>query len=219
MQLQAAVAISAPFDLARASRYIGRGFGKVYENAFLRSLKPKAVKKIGRHPELSSLKPIHNARTIWEFDDEFTSPVHGFANAADYYAQSSSLQFLPGIRRPTLLLSAVDDPFLPPEVLDEVRAATASNRNITIDFPAHGGHVGFTGGHSPWRPIYYAEQRAAEFIAQQLRALHVPTTSTHSSAPAIGSNGSAIHTHAETQSHTHPHTQSAGQSHPQHEAR
>jgi len=180
VQLQAAAAISAPFDLARASRYIGRGFGRVYENAFLRSLVPKAVQKIGRHPELSSLKPIHNARTIWEFDDEFTSPVHGFANAADYYAQSSSLQFLSGIRRPTLLLSAADDPFLPREVLDEVRAATTGNAVITIDFPAHGGHVGFVGGSAPWRPSYYAEPRAVEFIAQHLRELNfnsIPTSS------------------------------------------
>lgn len=173
-QLRAAVAVSAPFDLARASRYIGRGFGKVYEQAFLRSLVPKAVQKIARHPELASLKPIHHARTIWEFDDEFTSPVHGFKNAADYYAQSSSLQFLSGIRRPTLLLSAVDDPFLPPAVLDEVRVATASNSAITIDFPARGGHVGFVGGRSPWRPFYYGEWRAAEFIAKYLRA--APTT-------------------------------------------
>ena len=172
VQLQAAAAISAPFDLARASRYIGRGFGRVYENAFLRSLVPKAVQKIGRHPELSSLKPIHGARTIWEFDDEFTSPVHGFANAADYYAQSSSLQFLSGIRRPTLLLSAVDDPFLPPAVLEDVRAATAGNSAVTIDFPANGGHVGFVGGSAPWRPSYYAEPRAVEFIAQHLFHVH-----------------------------------------------
>ena len=213
VQFQAAAAISAPFDLARASRYIGRGFGKVYENAFLRSLVPKAVKKIGRHPELSSLKPIHNARTIWEFDDEFTSPVHGFRNAADYYAQSSSLQFLSGITRPTLLLSAVNDPFLPPEVLDEVRAATAANSAITIDFPANGGHVGFVGGSAPWRPSYYAEPRAVAFIAQHLRAMNV-----NSASPDMNINGSQIQAHANTPSRSHT-SSTETQSHAHREAR
>lgn len=167
-QIKAGVAVSAPFDLARASRYIGQGFGKVYENAFLRSLVPKANAKMQRHPELATLKPLHKVRTIWDFDDQFTSPVHGFANAADYYAKSSSLQFLKDIRRPTLLLNAVDDPFLPPAVLGDVRAATASNPAITLEFPAHGGHVGFVGGPSPKRAFYYAEWRAAEFICAHI---------------------------------------------------
>ncbi|MEP6833709.1 MAG: alpha/beta fold hydrolase [Gemmatimonas sp.] len=170
-QWQAAVSISAPYDLARASRYIGRGFGKVYENAFLRSLKPKAMKKVARHTELSSLMPIGRVRTIWDFDDVFTAPVHGFTNAADYYTKSSSLQFLSGIRCPTLLLSAVDDPFLPPEVLDDVRVAAANNADISIEFPANGGHVGFVGGPWPWRPFYYAEWRASEFLASHFHAL------------------------------------------------
>ncbi|MEO7998523.1 MAG: alpha/beta fold hydrolase [Gemmatimonadaceae bacterium] len=166
-QLKAAVAVSAPFDLARASRYIGQGFGKVYENAFLRSLVPKARAKMQRHPELANLKPLNDVRTIWDFDDQFTSPVHGFVDAADYYAKSSSLQFLKGIRRPTLLLNAVDDPFLPPAVLDDVRAVTSSNSAITLEFPAHGGHVAFASGPTPARPFYYAEWRAAEFLRAQ----------------------------------------------------
>lgn len=164
-QLKAAVAVSAPFDLARASRYIGQGFGKVYENAFLRSLVPKANAKMQRHPELATLKPLNNVRTIWDFDDQFTSPVHGFANAADYYAKSSSLQYLKDIRRPTLLLNAVDDPFLPPSVLDDVKKIVATNPAIATEFPAHGGHVAFVAGPSPKRAFYYADWRAAEFLA------------------------------------------------------
>lgn len=175
-QFKAAVAVSAPFDLARASRYIGQGFGKVYENAFLRSLVPKARAKMQRHPELAGLTPLTNVRTIWDFDDQFTSPVHGFANAADYYAKSSSLQFLKSIRRPTLLLNAVDDPFLPPAVLDDVRRETKSNPLITTEFPAHGGHVAFVAGSSPRKPFYYAEWRAAEFLHEHfLKAGDVAT--------------------------------------------
>jgi predicted alpha/beta-fold hydrolase len=166
--VKAAVAMSTPFDLARASRHIGRGFGAVYERFFLRSLIPKALSKVSRHRELSELTSVRRARTLWEFDDHFTAPLHGFADAADYYARASSLPYLTDIRRPTLLLSAVDDPFLPADVLDRVRTVTRSNASITIEFPARGGHVGFTTGLFPWRPRYYGEWRAAEFLAAQM---------------------------------------------------
>ena len=171
-QLRGAAAISAPFELARASRYIGRGFGAVYEKAFLKSLIPKALVKMARHgktagqlfPQISRVK---NARTLWEFDDVFTAPLHGFKDASDYYTRSSSLQYLSRIRRPTLLLSAVDDPFLPSSVLNEVRAIASHNPALETEFPPHGGHVGFTGGLLPWKPFYYGEWRAAQFLADR----------------------------------------------------
>jgi predicted alpha/beta-fold hydrolase len=163
--VKGAVAMSTPFDLARASRHIGRGFGAVYERAFLRSLVPKAMRKIARHDELAGLSTVRDSRTLWEFDDRFTAPLHGFRDAADYYARASSLGFLQAIRVPTLLLSAVDDPFLPPAVLDEVRTIAARNESLVVEFPARGGHVGFTAGRWPWKPWYYGEWRAAEFLA------------------------------------------------------
>ena len=164
-QVKGAVAMSTPFDLARASRHIGRGFGAVYERAFLRSLVPKALSKIARHEELAALGRVRDARTLWEFDDRFTAPLHGFRDAADYYARASSLGFLHAISVPTLLLSAVDDPFLPPAVLDDVRAVAARNPSLVVEFPERGGHVGFTAGLWPWKPWYYGEWRAAEFLA------------------------------------------------------
>lgn len=164
--VSAAVAVSVPFDLARASRRIGQGFGTVYERRFLRSLIPKAMAKISRHPELGRFSSVATSRTLWEFDDRFTAPVHGFVDAADYYARASSLPVLSGIGRPTLLLSAVDDPFLPSAVLDDVREAVAGNAMVEVEFPARGGHVGFTSGAWPWRPHYYAEWRAADFLAR-----------------------------------------------------
>ncbi len=169
-QVAGAVAMSVPFDLARASRKIGQGFGAIYEWSFLRSLIPKALSKIDRHPELAPLRAVSNARTLWEFDDQFTAPLHGFADAADYYARASALSFLHGIRLPTLLLSAVDDPFLPPAVLDDVRHIAADNPALTLEFPDRGGHVGFTAGRWPWNPWYYGEWRAAEFLAQHFAA-------------------------------------------------
>lgn len=166
-QVRGAVAMSVPFDLAAASRHIGRGFGAVYEKFFLKSLIPKALSKIDRHPELAPLRTVASARTLWEFDDAFTAPLHGFHDAADYYTRASSLPFLSGIRCRTLLLSAVDDPFLPPAVLDRVRAAVAAVPAVELEFPARGGHVGFTSYTRPWRPWYYGEWRAAEFLAAQ----------------------------------------------------
>jgi predicted alpha/beta-fold hydrolase len=166
-QVTGAVAMSVPFDLAQASRHIGRGFGAVYEKAFLRSLIPKALGKIDRHPELDPLRTVARARTLWAFDDAFTAPLHGFRDAADYYARASSLPVLSRIRHPTLLLSAVDDPFLPPAVLDEVRRQVAGTPAVEVEFPQRGGHVGFTAGEWPWRPWYYGEWRAAEFLGRR----------------------------------------------------
>lgn len=162
------VAVSVPYDLARASRHIGRGFGAVYERAFLKSLVPKALAKVARHPELLPMTRVRYARTLWEFDDLFTAPVHGFRDAADYYAKASSLPRLRGVRRPLLLLNAVDDPFIPAVVLDEVRQSVSGNGAVEVEFPERGGHVGFTSGRWPWRAFYYAEWRAVEFLAGRL---------------------------------------------------
>jgi hypothetical protein len=163
--LKGAAAISVPFDLARASRWIGRGFGKVYERAFMASLIAKAEAKLAQFPGLVPLEPLRAAQTLWDFDDRFTAPVHGFADAADYYAQSSSIHFLPRITTPTLLVSAVDDPFLPADVLDDVRRAAHGVPSITVDFVPNGGHVGFTTGTLPWRAHAWAEQRAVHWLA------------------------------------------------------
>ncbi len=167
-QVVGAVAMSVPFDLARASRHLGRGFGAIYEKFFLKSLIPKALSKIDRHPELAPLRHVAAARTLWAFDDAFTAPLHGYRDAADYYARASALPFLANIRLPTLLLNAEDDPFLPVDVLTEVREAVRHNEHVEIEFPARGGHVGFTAGRRPWNPWYYGEWRAAEFLAAHM---------------------------------------------------
>jgi predicted alpha/beta-fold hydrolase len=160
-----AAAISVPFDLERGCRYISRGFSKVYDRHFLRTLRAKALAKLERYPGLFDRADLERARSIYDFDDAVTAPVHGFADAHDYYSRSSSLHFLGAIRVPTLLLSAIDDPFLPADVLDEVRAVAERNPHLTTEFPPHGGHVGFVAGRWPWRPFYYAEWRACEFLA------------------------------------------------------
>ena len=125
---------------------------------------------------------VQAARTLFEFDDVVTAPVHGFADANDYYARSSSMRFLSLIRVPTLLLSAVDDPFLPSDVLAQVRDVAESNHHITVEFPKAGGHVGFVSGPNPFRPFYYAEWRVAEFLEHAVAAYR-------RSVGALGSDG------------------------------
>lgn len=167
-QLLGAAAVSVPYDLERSARHIGRGFARLYEHVFLRTLRRKASEKLVRFPDLVPGGRFGAARSLWEFDDTVTAPVHGFGGATDYYTRSSSIGFLPGIRLPTLLLSAVDDPFLPSDVLERVREIASGNPALHIEFVNRGGHVGFISGSVPWRPFYYAEWRVAEFLSGQL---------------------------------------------------
>ncbi len=166
-QVRGAAAVSVPFDLARGARHIGKGFARVYESSFLRSLKRKTLAKLEQYPDLTDPDRLARSRSIYDFDDAVTAPVHGFRNADDYYARSSSLGYLASVRVPTLLLSAIDDPFLPPEVLGEVQAVAARAPALMLEFVPRGGHVGFVMG-PPWRPFYYAEWRVAEFLANVL---------------------------------------------------
>jgi predicted alpha/beta-fold hydrolase len=167
-QLRAAAAISVPFDLERGARFISKGFSRVYDQHFLRTLRRKAFTKLEQYPQLFDRGRLARATCIYDFDDAVTAPVHGFVDAHDYYSRSSSLRWIDRIQLPTLLLSAIDDPFLPSEVLDEVREAAARTPALTIEFTERGGHVGFISGRLPWRPFYYAEWRACEFLASIL---------------------------------------------------
>ena len=167
-EVRAAAAVSVPFDLERGSRFIERGFSRVYGKHFLRTLRAKARTKLQRDPGLYDVRALERARTLFDFDDAVTAPVHGFANAADYYRRSSSLGFLSSIRRPTLLLSAYDDPFLPPEVLDEAATVARANRFLCVEFHQRGGHVGFISGRAPWAARYYAEERIMAYFEAQL---------------------------------------------------
>ena len=168
-EVRAAATVSVPFDLERGSRFIERGFARVYTRHFLRTLRAKARLKLERDPGLFDGAALEQARTLFEFDDVVTAPVHGFEGATDYYRRSSSLGFLTSIRRPTLLLSAYDDPFLPPDVLREVERIARGNSFLTAEFHQRGGHVGFISGRAPWAPHYYAEERVLGFLEHVLR--------------------------------------------------
>ncbi|HET7459109.1 MAG TPA: alpha/beta fold hydrolase [Gemmatimonadaceae bacterium] len=192
-RVAAAAAVSVPFDLERGSRHISRGFARVYERHFLRTLRRKAVAKMERFPDLADRARLAAARTLYDFDDVVTAPVHGFADAADYYTRSSSLRWLDRVALPTLLLSAEDDPFLPRDVLDQVRDVARHNPRLVTEFVPRGGHVGFVAGTVPWRPFYYAEWRVLDFFASHLRRGAAPspvnTTAHHSPLPAVVTAG------------------------------
>jgi predicted alpha/beta-fold hydrolase len=169
-RIRAAAAVSVPFDLEAGARFISRGFARVYDRSFLRSLRRKALAKLLRYPDLFDREKLERARNVYDFDDTVTGPVHGFASAHDYYERSSSMKFLANIRVRTLLLSSMDDPFLPPNILARAASVAATNPALTIEFQKSGGHVGFVGGSRPWKPFYFAEWRCFRFFEEAMEA-------------------------------------------------
>jgi hypothetical protein len=162
--VHAAAALSTPFDLELCARTIdGPGpFQRLYCNVFLRNLKRKARAKLRRFPHAFDREALERASTLRAFDDAVTAPLHGFRDAAHYYAESSSGPRLHAIRRPTLLLSAVDDPMIPPEALPR---DTASNPHLHLVLTDKGGHVGFVGGQLH-RPDFWGEDQALAFLSK-----------------------------------------------------
>lgn len=158
-----AASVSTPFDLAAGSRNLEGFLGQQYVNHFMVSLKAKTLSKRSTYPDLCDWTKLELAKTFWEFDDWVTGPVHGFADALDYYTKSSSISYLRMVRCPTLLLNAEDDPFLPVEVLMNVRKLIKDNEFLYTEFTKRGGHVGWTEG-SPWAPRYYMEERVIKWL-------------------------------------------------------
>jgi len=167
-QLRAAVAISVPFDLSVSVKRMESGTGRFYMQGLLDSLKRKTLAKLKRYPDLVDAAALRATRTISEFDHLVTGPIHGFADGDAYWRASSSLSFLPRIRRPTLLINAKDDPFYPEGALP--RQAVADNPALTARFVAHGGHLGFISGWWSGRPVFWAEQCAMAFLSERLTA-------------------------------------------------
>lgn len=143
----AVASVCSPLDLAAGAVAIGSGFNRlVYTNMFLRSMKPKAMEKLRRHPGLFDGPKLMAATNLHTFDDLFTAPLHGFKDADDYYARASARPHLHRIRIPALALNALNDPFVPAASVpraDEVGAC------VTLWQPRAGGHVGFPDGHMP----------------------------------------------------------------------
>lgn len=152
--VQAVASVSAPIDLAAGGAAISRGFNRaVYTRMFLRTLKPKALAMVRRHPGLADVHAIVAARDLYAFDNAFTAPVHGFSDTDDYWRRASSKPHLASIRVPALVLNARNDPFLPASALP---APGELAPRVWLEQPEHGGHVGFASGAIPgqlnWMP-------------------------------------------------------------------
>ncbi len=134
-------AVSSPIDLAAGGHAIGRGFNRlVYTRMFLRTMKPKALAKLAQHPGLFDRDRLLAARDLYEFDNVFTAPLHGFRDTDDYWRRASAKPHLARIRIPALVLNARNDPFVPAASLPSVQHVGPC---VTLWQPAHGGHVGF----------------------------------------------------------------------------
>jgi uncharacterized protein len=144
-RVRALASVSAPLDLAAGGAALGRGFNRlVYTRMFLRTMKSKALVKLEQHPGLFPREAMLAARTLYEFDNVFTAPLHGFRDTDDYWSRASAKPHLARIRVPTLALNARNDPFVPAASLPRDGGA-----HVTLWQPAHGGHVGFPGGAFP----------------------------------------------------------------------
>lgn len=170
--LQAAVAVSVPFRLDHCAERIDRGFSKVYQAHFMRALvayvrdKQQRFLAEGHHERLAALQalgPLDGMRTFWDFDGRFTAPLHGYADADDYYRRASSRYYLDRIRSRTLIIQSSDDPFVFPH---SVPQAHELSRSTQLERHARGGHVGFIGG-SLRQPDYYLERRIPTWLAGQ----------------------------------------------------
>jgi len=153
---RAVCSICSPVDLAAAGRAIGQGFNRlVYTRMFLRTMVPKALRKLQQYPGLFDGERLAQARDLYEFDNLFTAPLHGFRDTEDYWARASAKPHLARIRIPALVLNALNDPFVPAHCLPRPAEAGPC---VTLWQPAQGGHVGFPRGAPPARVSHMPSQ-------------------------------------------------------------
>lgn len=166
----AAVAFSVTCDLSSSAQQLAGWQNSIYMRRFLKTLRQKVRDKAVRFPGELTLEGLAGMRSFYEFDDAYTAPVHGFKNAADYWAQCSSLPSLAQIRIPTLLVNALDDPFLSRSCYPIELAR--SHPNFHLETPRSGGHMGFVSFNA--QKTYWSEQRTVDFLSE-----YEPERTTH----------------------------------------
>lgn len=166
--LKAAIAISVPFDLHKAYKKINSGFSRLYQWYLVKAARERLVHKfeIVKGPfDSFDAAELAGIGGIEELDLKYTVPVHGFSSVEEYYTTTSSRYYLHSIRVPTLLIQAKDDPFMTEDVIP---AQYELSKEVTLEVTETGGHVGFVSGKYPWRPEYWLEERAPEFLKKYL---------------------------------------------------
>ncbi|MFN5511938.1 MAG: YheT family hydrolase [Burkholderiales bacterium] len=165
----AAAAFCPPQSLQAGAIALQRGFSRLYARNFLVSLKRKSLQLASRFPGLLDASRVRSARDFFDFDEHVTARLHGFRSAIDYWQRCSCRQFLGGIEVPTLIVNALNDPFLPAQFLAQPHEVSA---RVSLDYPATGGHVGFARGPLPGR-LDWLPQRVFAHFNQQAN-LHPP---------------------------------------------
>lgn len=172
LSLFAAVAVSVPLVLGTCASKLDHGFSKLYRAKLLRELKiyirnkQLHLEKLGHQQEaekIAQLGDLSDINSFWQYDERIVAKLHGFKSADDYYHRSSSRQFLKNIAVPTLVIQAIDDPFMTAEVLPH---AEELSKNVHLEITPAGGHVGFISGKNPFKPLYWLEKRIPEFLLQ-----------------------------------------------------
>jgi len=163
-EVRAIVAISPTMDLGLCVEALERRSNLIYEWNFVRNLKARMRRKGQAWPDRFDLGPLDTVRTVREFDERFTAPHHGFRDADDYYYRASSLRVIDRVRIPTLIVSAEDDPFVPPEQFDD--PSVAVNPHVTVQVTRYGGHCGYYAGAAAGFDGYWAERRIVAFARE-----------------------------------------------------
>lgn len=165
--LDAAVAVSVPFQLRLAADRMGHGFSKLYQTYLLTRLREVMLKKReqlkGEIPQ--ALQDVDKWDCFWTFDEHVTAPLNGFSSVHAYYRQSSSRAYLHAIKKPTLVIHALDDPFMTTDILPNEDELSSQ---VTLELSAKGGHVGFVSGNVPGKPVYWLEQRIPDYLSDFL---------------------------------------------------
>ncbi|MEO0578532.1 MAG: hydrolase [Pseudomonadota bacterium] len=163
--IDAAVAVCVPFDLHDSAIALSSGPAQFYQNWLIRRMRRSLHTKY--RPDFAPFdwERAMAATTFYEFDDMVTAPLHGFRGVDDYYKQSSCGQYLGGIRHQTLLISALDDPFMTGAAFPEVSTLPP---NVRAAFSEHGGHVGFVTGRGWRQPDYWLHARTMGYFVQEL---------------------------------------------------
>ena len=166
--IDAAVAVSAPMDLALCADVMKMGFSRIYQEHLLKDLRASLEKKYEKHDmqRLIGLpkKDIKKLQSFWEFDEAYTAKINGFASAKDYYEKCSAKRFMDKITTPTLVIHAKDDPFMSPAVIPTKEEVSPS---IELEVHEHGGHVGFISGKLT-QPLYWLDKRISEYLLSSL---------------------------------------------------
>lgn len=158
----AAAAVGSPLDLVAGGTALSRGFNLMYTRIFLATLKQKARQKLAQHPGVARADALAQARNLYEFDNEYTAPVHGFRDALDYWTRASAKPLLGGVRVPLLALNARNDPFVPASSLP---TASEVSREVSLEQPDEGGHIGFAQGPLPGN-LDFLPQRLLRYFAE-----------------------------------------------------